>query len=110
MCDIKNEVNGCKNCRGRRTQTLKWVGHVQHVPHVSTMQQAVLKIESGLSIKKHFDWVGWRSLWMGPGPPTLTNSDAAAADMSKQNAPHVGVTNDLSVFPFEIEIFTYLLN
>lgn len=103
MCDIKNEVNGCNNCRGWRTQTLKWVGHVQHLHRVSTMQQAVSKIESGLSIKKPFDLVGWRSMWMGPGPPTLINGDAAAADMSKQNASHVGVTNDLSVFPFEIE-------
>lgn len=90
------------NCRGWRTQTLKWVGHVQHIPRVSTMQKAASKIESGLPITHPTQSEGWRSMWMGPGPPTLTNSDAAAADMSKQNAPHMGVTNDLSVFPSEI--------
>lgn len=111
MCDIKNEVNGCKNGRGRRTQTLKWVEHVQHVPCVSTMQRAVSKIESGLSrsLLTGYDGIlcGWAQ---APGPPTITNSDAAAADMSKQNGPHVGVTKDWSVFPFDNEIFTYPLN
>lgn len=107
----KNEVNGCKNCRGRRTQTLKWVEHVQHVPCVSTMQQAVSKRESGLSIKKprtHF-WVGTIAFYVGP--PTFTNSEAAAADMSKQNGPHVGVTNVcISIWDWNIHTSSSLIS